>query len=136
MKGPPMLKSPASLFGRLAVPLVCVAMGLSVTSAAIQAHAGAPTSPAGSSCRRPSRHRRSRRAVGNPNRRSSCCMSYSHCSSKSLVIAGKVLGPNTSLIQAALVSQLQLGQTLVALNEGELNDDLVLSQVLRIYEKV
>lgn len=46
MKGPPMLKSPASLFGRLAVPLVCVAMGLSVTSAAIQAHAGAPTSPA------------------------------------------------------------------------------------------
>lgn len=53
----------------------------------------------------------------------------------SLVIAGKVLGPNTSLIQAALVSQLQLGQDLVALNTGELNDDLVLSQVLRVYEK-
>lgn len=52
----------------------------------------------------------------------------------SLFIGGSILGNEASVVQAGLVSQLKLGQNTVNLIPGEFNDDMILSQLLRIRE--
>lgn len=53
----------------------------------------------------------------------------------SLFIAGSILGIRTSLVQAGFIIQLKLKQSIINLTPGEFNDDLVLSQLLRVREK-